>query len=172
MGAGMSMGGPLALLGAFHLHLVHFPPQGAVAFGCPRFGNDKLASAILESMNVADSLKTIGFAYLRDIVPHVPPRFIGFRSAQRELYHILIDPAAWVEEARTADYNLVDYLKYDKGYINTVSDFTGDAEFAASTYTFSVMDHMKYFNVNLVPASCGMMSADFISNVNAAELFF
>merc|ERR1711988_69426 len=169
--AGMSMGGPLALLGAYHLSLVKYQPSGAVVFGCPRFANEKLAAAILSKFNTADSLKTIGFAYMRDVVPHVPPRFIGYRSAQRELYHIFIDSEAWAQEAMTADYNVVDYLKYDRGYINTASDLIGDKEFAASIFTFTVADHMKYFNFGTVPASCGLNSDDFISNVNATEIF-
>merc|ERR1712139_337939 len=59
---GMSMGGPLALLAGYHLKLVKYPAFGTVVFGCPRFGNTALASSILENMNVADSIKTVGFA--------------------------------------------------------------------------------------------------------------
>jgi len=172
MTSGMSMGGPLAMLTAYHLFLVRVPTKGAVVFGCPRFANFRLASSIIGSLSVADTVKGIGFAYLRDLVCHVPPRMIGYFAAQNELYHILIDPSAWVQEVMTADYNLVNYLKYDKGYINTASDFSGDAEFAASTYTFAISDHGNYFNIGVVGYSCGAMSDDFISNINAAELFF
>merc|ERR1711988_1828955 len=153
-----------ALMAAYSLFLVQYEPQGSVVFGCPRFGNAKLASDLMSALSVPDSLKTIGFAYLRDLVPHVPPRFLGFRSAQRELYYIVIEPQASGEEAMSSDYNLVDFLKYDKGYINSESSFAGDAEFAGATYTFSVADHIKYFNMALVPASCGLYSDDYSHN--------
>merc|ERR1711988_1542677 len=147
-----------ALMAAYSLFLVKYPSIGAVVFGCPRFGNAKLASDLMSALSVADSLKTIGFAYLRDVVPHVPPRFLGYSSAQRELYHIVIESEAWVQDASVADYNLVNFLKYDKGYLNTPSDLTGDKEFASATYTFSIADHMNYFSMLSVPAQCGMMS--------------
>merc|ERR1719240_1810755 len=61
-------------------------PVGCVTFGMPRVANSEFAIHFLTTLK---KLKSPGFAYGRDPVPHVPPRFFGFRSTQYALYHTL-----------------------------------------------------------------------------------
>merc|ERR1711907_421411 len=108
---------------------------------------------------------TQGFAYMRDPVPHMPPRFLGFRSAQSLLYHIYIEQEVWLKDAVGEDFDLVNYVKYSKAYKNEgLGDYSGDKLFAGATSTYSLGDHLKYFKMNAVQISCGMFSEDFVFN--------
>merc|ERR1711907_640234 len=116
-----------------------------MGFGSPRVGNLKLAEAITASY-LAEGVGTIGIAYMRDPVPHVPPRILGYRSAQALLFHIAIDPMAAVKAEMGDPFNIADYILYSATYIsNSNNGWKGDKDFAGSTYTFQMNDHMGYF---------------------------
>jgi hypothetical protein len=171
---GMSMGAPLASLTAYHLSNLGHTPMGVVTFGSPRVGNLKLAESIAGSFSES-GVGTIGMAYMRDPVPHVPPRVLGYRSAQGLLFHISMDPAANIlTQGMGEEIDLDSYIRYSNSYTSTTNNgWQGDKEFAGSTYTFKLSDHLAYFaSMRVEMYSCGMMSEDFIKNDKATELFF
>merc|ERR1711918_212911 len=89
--AGMSMGAPLASLAGLHLSNLGHQSNGVVTFGSPRVGNLKLAEAIVTT--ITSGVGTVGIAYMRDPVPHLPPRMFGYRSGQGLLFHIAVHPS-------------------------------------------------------------------------------
>merc|ERR1711907_891160 len=157
--AGMSMGAPLASLTAYHLSNLGHTPTGVVTFGSPRVGNLKLAESIAGSFASDGGVGTIGIAYMRDPVTHVPPRVLGYRSAQSLLFHISIDPAAVVLSELGETVDLESYVRYSQAYSSTTSNgWKGDKLFAGSTYTFKLSDHLGYFvSMRVDMQSCGMM---------------
>lgn len=167
---GMSMGAPLASLAGYHLKKMGHDPKGIITFGSPRVGNLELAKAIASTVSLIT-----GFAYLRDPVPHVPPRMVGFRSAQTDLFHIAIEPTAWVKAELGEKYDFSSYVLYSATYTNTVANaWAGDKEFAGATYSYQFADHFGYFS----PATqafhmdaCGTTSESFVKNDKATELF-
>merc|ERR1711998_732610 len=108
---GMSMGAPLASLTAYHLSNLGHTAMGVVTFGSPRAGNSKLAEAITGSF-LSEGVGTVGIAYMRDPVPHVPPRVLGYRSAQSLLFHIAIDPIASIKAEMGESVDLESYVLY------------------------------------------------------------
>jgi hypothetical protein len=173
---GMSMGAPLASLAAYHLSNLGHTANGIVTFGSPRVGNLKLAEAITGAY-LDKGVGTIGIAYMRDPVPHVPPRMLGFRSAQALLFHISIHPSAMVySEIGTGDIvDLEDSVYYAGSYESSLTNaWSGDKKFASATYTYKLTDHFGYFIGAQMDhmISCGTMSEDFIKNDKATELFF
>merc|ERR1712146_783000 len=80
------------------------------------------------------SVGTIGFAYGRDPVPHSPPRFFGYYTTQKQLFHTLFRyhlaqsgigfgafPDSLVK-AYEIDNDLGDTLYYDRIYVSTPTD--------------------------------------------------
>merc|ERR1711907_266397 len=116
----MSMGAPLASLTAYHLNNLGHTAMGVVTFGSPRVGNAKLAESIAGSFTDS-GVGTIGIAYMRDPVPHVPPRVLGYRSAQSLLFHVAIDPAAVVLSELGETVDLESYVRYSQAYANAAS---------------------------------------------------
>jgi hypothetical protein len=170
---GMSMGAPLASLAALHLSNLGHDAMGVVTFGSPRLGNLKLAEAVTGTF--VGGIGTTGIAYMRDPVPHVPPRMMGYRSAQKTLFHISIDPVASVNAEMGEGNNIEDYVRYSKSYISlTTNGWKGDKEFASATYTYQLMDHFGYFlsTMNADMQACGLMSENFLRNDKATELFY
>merc|ERR1711907_225701 len=163
-----------SFLTAYHLSNLGHTPTGVVTFGSPRVGNLKLAESIAGSFASDGGVGTIGIAYMRDPVTHVPPRVLGYRSAQSLLFHISIDPAAVVLSELGETVDLESYVRYSQAYSSTTSNgWKGDKLFAGSTYTFKLSDHLGYFvSMRVDMQSCGMMSEDFIKNDKATELFF
>merc|ERR1711907_322004 len=107
-----------------------------MGFGSPRVGNLKLAEAITASY-LAEGVGTIGIAYMRDPVPHVPPRVLGYRSAQALLFHISIDPEASIKAELGEEVDIESYVRYSKNYANAASNgWAGDKMFAGAMYTF------------------------------------
>merc|ERR1711998_202553 len=108
----------------------------------------------------------IGFAYGRDPVPHVPPRFFGFTSTQAKLFHII----TW-ETPRPTGSTLyysalseehVDFsgtVYFQKLYLNSATSFNGDKSFAAQSLSYRVSDHMGYFVIQGAHG-CGFNLAD------------
>jgi hypothetical protein len=171
---GMSMGSPLASLTAYHMSNLGHTATGVITFGSPRVGNLKLAEAITGSY-LESGVGTVGIAYMRDPVPHVPPRMFGYRSAQSNLFHISIDPTASIKAELGEDFSLTDYVRYSNSYVSTPTNaWRGDKLFASATYTFKFTDHFGYFLSTLVTdlASCGLMGEDFIKNDKATEMFY
>lgn len=174
---GMSMGAPLATLAAITASNQNFEVTACVTFGMPRVANSALAMEVITMISA--KYRTVGFAYGRDPVPHVPPRFFGFRSTQSALYHTFqqfvltsegFDSSVW--NTRIDDHDVGDYIYFDKVYLNAKTTFDGDKEFAGSASTFDLNDHTKYFDLSGV-YGCGFDSADrFLHVSNAAELFF
>jgi len=170
---GMSMGAPLATLGAA-MSLSTYP-LGCVTFGMPRVANAAFANFVLRS--VTGSVGTIGFAYARDPVPHVPPRFFGFKSTQAKLFHIGLDElfrrttyeryVAQSEPTEIGEHVMVKYV-----YTNEPNSFAGDKHFAGATLTLEINDHFAYFQWSGVHG-CGFDNDDmFLKQKTAAELFF
>merc|ERR1719378_1039659 len=156
---GMSMGGPLASLAAYHLKKLGHNPMGAITFGSPRVGNLELAAAITGCFT--GGVGTTGIAYMRDPVPHVPPRLFGYKSAQKLLFHIAMEPLASVMSEMGESFDLEDYVLYSKAYESTPqNNWEGDKEFAGATYTFKLTDHFGYFLTTVTDDlnSCGMLS--------------
>jgi hypothetical protein len=171
--AGMSMGGPLASLAAYHLSNLGHTPTGVITFGSPRVGNAKLAEAIAASF--ATGVGTIGIAYMRDPVPHLPPRVMGYRSSQQLLFHISIDPAASLAVEMGENVDIESYVRYDQAYISTINNgWLGDKQFAGSSYTFNFLDHLGYFLTTMESdlSACGLMGEDFVKNDKATEMFY
>lgn len=174
---GMSMGAPLASLAAMTIA----GPLGGNVIGCVTYGMPRVANSVFAKEVLAlldDGLKTPGFAYARDPVPHVPPRFLGYRSTQHMLFHTLqhylqaqaLDMS--FHNTRIDDYDIGEFIFFDKVYMNFPSSFDGDKEFAGSSKTYQLMDHLKYFDMTGVQG-CGFDSSDrFLHVSNAAELFF
>merc|ERR1711998_335289 len=170
--AGMSMGAPLASLAGLHLSNLGHTSNGVVTFG-PRVGNLKLAEAIVTT--ITSGVGTVGIAYMRDPVPHLPPRVFGYKSGQGLLFHIAIHSSASVDAALGAGSVAVeDAVRYAASYENTVTNaWQGDKKFTSATYTYKLTDHFGYFlSMDEALMSCGMMSEDFIRNDKATELFF
>jgi hypothetical protein len=171
--AGMSMGAPLASLAGLHLSNLGHTSNGVVTFGSPRVGNLKLAEAIVTT--ITSGVGTVGVAYMRDPVPHLPPRAFGYKTGQGLLFHIAIHPSVSVDATMSSDSASVeDAVRYASSYENTVTNaWNGDKMFTMATYTYKFTDHFGYFiHGNDVLTSCGMMSEDFIRNDKATELFF
>merc|ERR1712139_50941 len=154
----MSMGAPLASLAAYHLYSTGHTANGIITFGSPRLGNLKLVEAI-NGKYLDDGVGAIGIAYMRDPVPHLPPRSFGYRSAQGTLFHISIDPQASVSAELGESASLSDFVRHSQTYeSNSNNGWLGDKQFAGATYTFKITDHFGYFlsTVNMDLASCGM----------------
>ncbi|KIZ06147.1 Lipase [Monoraphidium neglectum] len=87
---GHSMGGALAQLCAMDLRVAFDPPDLRVfTFGSPRVGNGEFAAFFVR--HVAESWR---FTHGRDIVPSVPPTYMGFRHVAREVWLVDVAPAA------------------------------------------------------------------------------
>merc|ERR1711998_687278 len=99
----------------------------------------------------ADGVTAEGFAYGRDPVPHVPPRFFGYRSTQLKLFHIMkldmwsSDQFAQYVDHQGSLYDIEDILAVKRVYLNTVTTFHGDKMFASARTSFKIGDHMQYF---------------------------
>merc|ERR1712022_27579 len=143
--AGMSMGAPLASLAALHLSNLGHQSNGVVTFGSPRVGNLKLAEAIVTT--ITSGVGTVGIAYMRDPVPHMPPRVLGYKSGQALLFHIAIHPSVNVDATISSETPSVeDAVLYAGSYENTVTNaWKGDKEFTSATYTYKFTDHFGYF---------------------------
>merc|ERR1712146_331591 len=168
---GMSMGAPLASFGAYTMKLaLSKNVQGAVTFGMPRIGNSNFVIGLMDALDVG--VKTVGFAWGRDPVPHAPPRFFGYRSSQGKLFHVInevkvTERHTW--HTRGQDADIGDFISYDKVYLNYANSFAGDKEFASATSTLHLPDHAKYFN-GVGRHGCGFDSADgFLQVGNVAE---
>lgn len=171
---GMSMGAPLASLTAYFLSNLGHTAMGVLTFGSPRVGNLKLAEAITGNF-LSEGVGTTGIAYMRDPIPHVPPRFVGYRSAQSKLYHIAIDPIASISAEMGESVDLESYVKYSKSYTSTVNNaWSGDKLFAGSVFTYKLTDHFGYFLSTFTADlnACGQMSEDFVKNDKATEMFY
>merc|ERR1711998_431443 len=117
---GMSMGAPLASFTAYHLSNLGHQAKGVITFGSPRAGNLKLAEALTGTFLSSDGVGTMGIAYMRDPVPHVPPRILGYRSAQAPLFHVAIDPVASIKAELGESVDLEAYVRYSNDYISNV----------------------------------------------------
>jgi predicted lipase len=83
---GHSLGGAVAALSAFELQVLHNVTVEAIyTFGEPRVGNSYFSEKMRESFH-----KLFRLIHFRDVVPHLPPNWIGFmHSAQEVLLDIL-----------------------------------------------------------------------------------
>merc|ERR1711918_49708 len=148
---------------------------GVVTFGSPRVGNTKLAEAITGNF-LSEGVGTIGIAYMRDPVHHLPPRMAGYRSAQSLLFHTAIDPVASIKAEMGESVDIESYVVYSDVYSsNTNNAWKGDKQFAGATYTYKLSDHFGYFLSTTLTAdmhACGQRSEDFVKNDKATELFY
>lgn len=80
---GHSLGGALALLAAEFYETCGYFPTAVYSFGTPRAGNEKF----VELMDHIRKVPHFRLTNNRDVVPHVPPWFAGYRH-QGENWHI------------------------------------------------------------------------------------
>merc|ERR1712178_137411 len=163
--SGMSMGAPLAILATIFLKSNGFKVLGTMTLGMPRVGNKAIADEVFKSCEAGISgIGAVGFAYGRDPVPHVPPRFLGYRSTQMKLFNFVYTPEGVVMYSKM-------YSNCGTRYCNT-NTAEGDKEFAMSTYSYDFNDHMLTFDISST-IDCGFDRAEsFILNSVALELFF
>jgi triacylglycerol lipase len=78
--AGHSLGGAMAILCALRCRLSQIPsePQAILTYGSPRVGDRKLVNFL--------KIRHYRWVNNNDIVPRVPPRWMGYRHMGRELY--------------------------------------------------------------------------------------
>lgn len=175
--AGNSMGAPLATLGGYQACLLGKAVVGVMTTGMPRVANAAFAKQVFTKIN--SGIQTVGFAYGRDPVAHVPPRFFGYKGTQAKLFHIKIiieldafdQNAQKINNIRFQDTDYGQYVHYSKVYLNSASSFDGDKEFAASVSTYNIDDHLKYWKY-IGGSACGMASDSLLKMTTAAELFF
>jgi triacylglycerol lipase len=78
--AGHSLGGAMSLLNAVRCRLSRIPsePQAIFTYGSPRVGDRKLVNFL--------KVRHYRWVNNNDIVPRVPPRWMGYRHMGREIY--------------------------------------------------------------------------------------
>lgn len=78
--AGHSLGGAMTAICAGRCYLSHIPsaPEAVYTYGSPRVGNKTYVNHV--------KLRYIRWVNNNDIVPRVPPAFIGYRHAGHEIY--------------------------------------------------------------------------------------
>merc|ERR1712146_38247 len=134
--------------------------------------NLQLAKEILSKIGeqAGASVGTIGFAYGRDPVPHSPPRIFGYFTTQKQLFHtlnkygmaqtgILTGHPDDVPYMQYVDFDMGEYLYYDKVYVSTPTDFKGDKLFATSVGSYAIADHAGYFRF-AAKSLCGFDNSD------------
>jgi predicted lipase len=82
MVTGHSLGGAVAALCSFDLALIHEIPVAMVyTFGEPRVGNANFSALINQAIS-----GYFRVTHFRDVVPHLPPSWIGFRHGVQEVF--------------------------------------------------------------------------------------
>lgn len=78
--AGHSLGGAMAAICAGRCKLSHIPsnPQGLFTYGAPRVGDRRYVNYV--------RMNYYRWVHNNDIVPRVPPRWMGYRHAGKEMY--------------------------------------------------------------------------------------
>jgi len=160
---GMSMGGQLANFNSIYLSQQQGKTISAVyTFGSPRVGNSVFAKFIKKIPN-----KQI--AYYRDPVPHMPPRFLGYRTMGTDIYWIYVDPVFYAREARGEhDLKYEQYLHY-----KLFSGESSDNAFSSAVTFYSFHDHQRYF-IGITDdsmATCGGFRDKFLLNTKGTSLF-
>lgn len=98
---GHSLGGALATIAAFDLHMNGYDIAGVISFESPRVGN----AAFQEKFNsVLSSSLLYRVTYAKDIVPHVPPRWLGYQHVNPEIYFPNADLDRAMVCSRTEDH--------------------------------------------------------------------
>lgn len=174
---GNSMGAPLATLAGIQSCLVSKEVAGVITTGMPRVANGPLTDFIFSKLK--KGLSTVGFAYGRDPVPHVPPRFFGYKSTQAKLFHIkiLLELDTLDQEAQNTNTNrYMDtdygaYVHYSKVYVNSESNYDGDKQFSSAVGSYNLGDHSEYWK-GAGAQSCGSYADPLLKLTSAAELFF
>jgi len=160
---GMSMGGALATFAAIHMHQVSTKNVvGTYTFGAPRSGN----AALRDYMSLIE--ENVNFAVYRDPVPHLPPRFYGYRHAARELFVLYVDPLYHAREKRGDEPTYSDYLYYIRFFSRDQ-----EAKFSSLVNFFDVEDHQLYFMgvSHDGIAECGGFADNYMQNVKGTALF-
>ncbi|TMW65757.1 hypothetical protein Poli38472_008399 [Pythium oligandrum] len=128
---GHSLGGAVAALCSFDLALLHeMPVQALYTFGEPRVGNGNF-SVVLNAA-VPDVYRVTHF---RDVVPHLPPSWIGFKHTTQEVFY----------DEYSSAYRVCDPVNGE------------DPECADSCSPFgctSIVDHLMYLNVTMSHLIC------------------
>ncbi|KAJ3024036.1 hypothetical protein HKX48_007967 [Thoreauomyces humboldtii] len=127
---GHSLGGAIAMLSAIQLYDVLGQSAGSriqvYTYGEPRVGNPAFAAWVY---TLPFSSKIYRVTHLADIVPHLPPQFLGFLHHRSEF---------WINSA---------------GTIGTCNDATGeDSHCADSEFFTNIQDHLLgYFGIPFGP---------------------
>jgi len=82
---GHSLGAALSTLAAFTLAKQGFDVRSSYVYESPRVGNRAFAEAF-EAI-VHESTPVYHITYGRDPVPHLPPRFLGYKHVAHEVYY-------------------------------------------------------------------------------------
>ncbi|KAI0034439.1 Alpha/Beta hydrolase protein [Vararia minispora EC-137] len=107
---GHSLGAAIALLDALHLRL-HLPPSitvRTIGYGMPRVGNAAFATFLSAVLPPSDRLE---IARTRDLVPLLPPEFLGYVHphggrvgiADGEVWRACDGAACWPDDGRLAE---------------------------------------------------------------------
>lgn len=79
--AGHSLGGAVAAICAFEMkYIAKQPVHMLYTFGKPRVGNERFSALLRNS-----SMEVYRVTHFRDIVPHLPPQFVGFYHTTQEV---------------------------------------------------------------------------------------
>ncbi|TYZ60198.1 hypothetical protein PybrP1_003520 [[Pythium] brassicae (nom. inval.)] len=128
---GHSLGAAVAAICTFELALLEKIPVAALyTFGAPRAGNAEFSAALRNA-----SLDVFRVTHFRDVVPHLPPTWIGFQHTTREVFY----------DEFQSDYRL---CSEDSGEDMACSN-------ACSPFgCTSVVDHLTYLNVTMSHLIC------------------
>lgn len=128
---GHSLGGAVAALCAFEMQLLQDIPVDVVyTFGEPRVGNLDFAKLLNGAIS-----RVYRVTHHRDIVPHLPPRWLGFVHSTQEIY-------------------------YDEFSMNYAQCSRSDGEDPTCSNTCSpfmcnsIVDHLTYLNVTMGHLVC------------------
>ncbi|KAJ0408601.1 hypothetical protein P43SY_008948 [Pythium insidiosum] len=128
---GHSLGGAVTALCAFDLALLHHIPVNAVyTFGEPRVGNDAFSA---ELHHAIPSIFRV--THFRDVVPHLPPTWIGFRHGPQEVFY---------------DEYATSYVLCDPNDGEDLNCSNACSPFGCT----SVVDHLMYLNVTMSHLIC------------------
>ncbi|GAB9465242.1 hypothetical protein Gpo141_00002657 [Globisporangium polare] len=131
MVTGHSLGAAVAAICTFELHFVENITVNALySFGEPRVGNPDFSTMLHNS-----SIDMYRITHFRDVVPHLPPTWVGFQHTTREVFY----------DQFQSSYTLCD--------AENAEDITCSDACSPLGCT-SVVDHLTYLNVTMSHLIC------------------
>eukprot|EP01112_Ceratiomyxa_fruticulosa_P022920 TRINITY_DN8553_c0_g1_i1.p1 TRINITY_DN8553_c0_g1~~TRINITY_DN8553_c0_g1_i1.p1 ORF type:complete len:303 (-),score=24.05 TRINITY_DN8553_c0_g1_i1:94-1002(-) len=126
---GHSLGGALAVLCAVDMANTQTLPIQIYNFGQPRVGNDVFVDFYTSLLNIDTTWRVVN---QRDMVPHLPTMFMGFRHEPTEVWY------------------------YELSTYKICSSATGEDPTCSDSFGFdlSIYDHLHYFGIYLDDIIC------------------